>query len=199
MAIPDYPPKDVTRFWSKVDRRTPDECWNWQAGTNKDGYGFFALKSKCVRAHRVAYELATGKLPSELKVLHSCDNPACCNPAHLSLGTQLQNMKDRNQKGRQARQTGETNGGHKLTLEDVQEIRRLYKLGGTSQREIAKEFGISRAQAGRITSGQNWKDVPPAPEPDECGCCGGDSSECGGAIQVDVDRFYCQNTRRGSW
>jgi hypothetical protein len=87
------------RFWPKVDIRGPDECWPWQAGLS-NGYGEFATgkvdgKKIVERAHRVAYRLTKGPLPPDKPdVLHTCDNPPCCNPAHLYPGTPLDNMRD---------------------------------------------------------------------------------------------------------
>ena len=91
------------RFWEKVDVRGPDECWPWKAArfAGKE-YGAFRVGSKQRRAHRVAYELAKGPLAPGKNACHSCDNPPCCNPAHLWEGTTAENHADRNRKGRQA-------------------------------------------------------------------------------------------------
>ena len=113
------------RFWSKVDQRGPDECWPWTASTN-GGYGAFGAKlfgekkMRVHRAHRVAFFLATGVAPDDLVVCHSCDNPPCCNPAHLWLGTQADNNRDMSIKGRNG-MTRKTHcpQGHKYTDENV--------------------------------------------------------------------------------
>lgn len=103
----------AARFWSKVERGA--ECWLWRAAVDKDGYGKFQLTTRSrpkqihVRAHRLAWALANGKMPpSGLVVMHACDNPRCVNPAHLSLGTQSENRADCTHKGRNA--TGDRNG-----------------------------------------------------------------------------------------
>lgn len=83
------------RFWQKVDRCKPLDCWEWQAYRYPSGYGHFQIrKGKWEYAHRLAYRLAVGPL-GKLHVLHSCDNPPCCNPKHLRLGTHQENMQDR--------------------------------------------------------------------------------------------------------
>lgn len=97
------------RFWSKVDRSAgAGACWPWLGGRDKDGYGRFSHGRRTARAHRFAYELAHGPIPSgpngrPLCVLHECDNPPCCNDSHLKLGTNAENVADRDAKGRQAR------------------------------------------------------------------------------------------------
>lgn len=109
-------PEELIRFWDKVDILGPEDCWNWKASTRGwDGrkkYGQFA-RSRTHRkkgepyifySHRLAWMVARGfpinYLSDEQAVMHDCDNPLCCNPAHLTLGTQLQNIRDMVQKGR---------------------------------------------------------------------------------------------------
>lgn len=107
------------------------------------GYGRFSERG----AHRVAYELTYGLIPAGLHVCHRCDNRRCVNPGHLWLGTNADNMADRNTKGRQSRQgapRGAANGRATVSDEVVLEARRLYSLGGTSQRELARLFGVSQ-------------------------------------------------------
>lgn len=87
---------EVCAFWAKVDRRGPDECWEWTTGRERYGYGHSVLGT----ASRVAWELTNGPIPDGQRVLHSCDNPPCCNPRHLFLGTQLDNVRDMMAKGR---------------------------------------------------------------------------------------------------
>lgn len=87
------------RFWSKVDVRGEDECWPWMVGHNQDGYGIFHIERRSVHAHRVALALALGGILKE-QALHHCDFPPCCNPAHLFEGTNADNVRDRDAKGR---------------------------------------------------------------------------------------------------
>jgi len=98
------------RFWAKVDVCAPDDCWLWKAGTSAHGYGRFWVNGGNVQAHRFAYELTNGPIPDCLSALHSCDTPGCCNPKHLFLGTQKDNMQDAVAKGRMA--TGDRHGSY---------------------------------------------------------------------------------------
>lgn len=99
------------RFNAKIDRSAgEDGCWPWCASCNDEGYGNFWLGGRSAKAHRVAYRLHKGPVPDELLVMHSCDNPPCCNPRHLSLGTDLDNAADKYAKSRANHATGERNG-----------------------------------------------------------------------------------------
>jgi hypothetical protein len=140
------------RFWSRVDKRTIDECWNWKENTDKDGYGRIYLYGKTYKAHRLAYAYIKGN-PGNLCVLHSCDNPSCCNPNHLWLGTDKDNNKDRHEKERDAR--GEIHGRSKLTEENVKEIRNLKE----TCEALARKFGVHFAQIARARRKATWKHV----------------------------------------
>lgn len=112
------------RFWAKVDKRGPDACWPWLASRCDSGYGKFRV-GKMTRSHRVAFELGGGEIPDGQCVLHRCDNPACCNPAHLFVGTFNDNVQDMVRKGRQRSGTDWTDGvcinGHPVTDENTYE------------------------------------------------------------------------------
>lgn len=122
-------------------------CWVWQRYRDPCGYGRFGMVgTPHVLAHRLAYEAFVGAIPEGLHVCHRCDNPACCNPEHLFLGTHHDNMQDRSRKGRSA---------SVLSPEQVQEIRSLHAEGVT-QRQIALRFGVSFQQVSRIIRRERW-------------------------------------------
>jgi hypothetical protein len=98
----------MTRFWSFVDVRDEGECWPWRGACNSSGYGRFKADGKDYKAHRVSRSLLRGDVHAGVVVRHSCDNPGCCNPAHLLTGTQADNVADRQARGRQAK--GPRNG-----------------------------------------------------------------------------------------
>ena len=132
--------KDADRFWEKVAIGGSDECWLWTAATQR-GYGAFRLSKQgiarsMVSAHRVAYALANRELDPTLHVLHSCDEPLCCNPAHLSAGTRADNMTDAARKGRMS---GPKREYRQFTDLERKAIVSLYQ-AGLSIRAIARDF-----------------------------------------------------------
>lgn len=151
------------RFWDKIVVGRPDECWPWTAGDNGSGYGrLFVEKGRKVYAHRFAYALAAGKEPpADLCVCHRCDNPPCCNPAHLFLGSKAENNADMAAKGRARPPTvrGEQHGLSRLSEDDVREIRASYAAGGRSQRALARQFGVDQALIWMVIHRKAWAHV----------------------------------------
>ena len=150
------------RFWRHT-RQVDNACWLWLGSVDGFGYGMLARPigcngSKMLRAHRVSYELFKGPIPVGKLVLHTCDNPTCVAPSHLFLGTIQDNMDDRERKGRGVRPIGSKHGNAKLTEESVTEMRRLYSCG-VPKCDIAFEFGVSSATAGRVVERKSWTHV----------------------------------------
>jgi hypothetical protein len=88
------------RFWARVEKRGLSECWPWKGRADTSGYGRVAKSGPNTYAHRIAWTLTNGKIAGGLDILHSCDVRECCNPAHMSLGTQVENNMDMWRKGR---------------------------------------------------------------------------------------------------
>lgn len=146
------------RFWSKVAMGAPDECWEWQASLNTSGYGRFKIASYIdVTAHRMAL-ISTKRLePEGLSVLHSCDNPPCCNPHHLRFGTVQDNSNDMKARGRSynGEQGGVENNRCKLTAEQFQQII-TGLMEGKCNTDIARGLPIGHALVSRIRRGRSW-------------------------------------------
>jgi len=149
-------PPAEERFWEKVDRGDPDECWEWKAATDEHGYGVFSVTTgEQWQAHRYAYKMEIGP-PKERYVLHHCDNPPCVNTNHLYVGDQADNVSDALERERMP--VGEDAPNAKLTKSDVQDIHdKLNK--GHDRREIADEYGVTRGTIGDIAVGKSWSRV----------------------------------------
>lgn len=150
-------------------------CWNWQLSKDPRGYGY-AWSDRAEQAHRVSYRAFVGPIPVGMGVLHRCDNPSCCNPSHLFLGTQLDNMRDAAVKGRvrghvsrgddnPARRLphrhprGERHGNAKLTNLAVSAIRAELSAGGITFTDLAGRYGVSRQMIAMIARGKAWRHV----------------------------------------
>lgn len=173
--MPELTPKEINRFWSKVHRGADNECWPWLDSPVIGGYGRLKVRGQSVRSNRLAYFIQHGIDPLELPVLHSCDNPPCCNGKHLRADTYQSNTRESVTKGRantargerhgsrtqpESRTRGERSGNAKLTADTVLEIRRLYANGGKSQQVIADMFNISRENVGLIVRNKRWAHLP---------------------------------------
>jgi hypothetical protein len=156
-----YNDKIAQRFWSKVDKT--DGCWNWKAAV-WNGYGNFRVKSygSMARSHRVAWELTFGEIPDRMCVCHKCDNRICCNPSHLFLGTQGDNVRDMDLKGRRGKYHGQYDGerGGKVKLNELQ-VRIIRRFDEEPrilrQIDVADIFNVTQATVWRIFRGITWK------------------------------------------
>ena len=194
-----YTNRIKARFWAKVaicehGKECPDCCWPWAFGKTSNGYGLFYLGCEGKRtisatAHRVAWELDHNEfIPNDLWCLHACDNRPCCNPAHLWLGTQQDNMEDMRGKGRDAKgemhgartrpgswpkgkahwsythpelvRKGEQHHSARLTAAQVLEIRALASTGEHSCADLARRSPASRQTIQDIVTGRTWKHLP---------------------------------------
>lgn len=139
---------------SRIAPSGPDGCIEWPFSRRR-GYGRVMRGGRSLGVHRVAYEDFVGPIPAGMDVLHSCDNPACFNPQHLFLGTDLDNWRDCVEKGRSRPARGEEHGHSKLTEADVLRIVNLHRQG-LSESEIAAEFNISDSNVGAVARGESW-------------------------------------------
>jgi len=163
-------PKDLFRFWAKVNKNGPvhpalgTRCWLWTASVDKKGYGQFTLNKKNVRAHRLSWFIKYGKWP-EPNALHKCDVTRCIRPEHLFEGTQQMNISDKMAKGRHRSggvsgvNRGVSNGSAVLSDAKVRRMRLLYCKGNTSYRKLAIKFGVNNVTARDVVLGNHWKHV----------------------------------------
>lgn len=128
-------------------------CWLWAGCFNEDGYGRITIGRYSYLAHRAAWVAEGRGDPGSLHVLHHCDNRACVNPDHLFLGTNLDNVRDRQRKKRGLNLDGEKNGRAKLTQADVAHIRRRE----LKAKDYAAMYGVGRSTISMIWIGKNWR------------------------------------------
>ena len=164
---PGKPANTPDVLWSKVDKCGEDECWNWMGYKNEDGYGRVQIKEWAYFAHRVIFnlvnpgiiELNAPKSYDETGfLLHTCDNPSCCNPKHLWVGTHAENMADKVAKNRQNKFPADTGPRCTLTMQQAREARKLRK-EGIPTRELARRFGISLPSMKTLIRGDSYKDT----------------------------------------
>lgn len=183
MAAIGRPPTPLAaRFPLLVSPCPVTGCWWWAAAYDRDGYGLITVVGprRLKKAHRVAWELYRGAIPAGLCVLHACDADrapgdtsyrACVNPAHLFLGSNQENIADRDSKGRQAAgdrsgprrypesyPRGEAHGGAKITAAVAAAIKQSH-CRGTAIRALAREFGLARSTIKKIVTGKTWRHV----------------------------------------
>lgn len=151
---PSVPFTPKGRFYKFVDKGSADECWPWVGTMKKNGYGGFWFNGKADRAHRVSYQISKGPIPYGLLIRHTCDNKACVNPNHLLTGTSLDNARDALERNRYPR--GETQGRSKLTLVQVEEIRRNWRNRTETQKSMSERFSVSTSCIQFVATGHNW-------------------------------------------
>jgi hypothetical protein len=144
------------RFWGNIIKT--DTCWLWMGCHDGCGYGMILVRGTRLKTHRYSWMLHNGEIPEGMHVCHTCDNPKCVNPAHLFLGTHLDNMRDMISKGRLVALPGEKNGRAKLTQDDIREIRIMLNSSiKFKKKDIAKQYGITREHLWCIERHKSWK------------------------------------------
>lgn len=151
---------DECRFWPKVAKRGPDECWLWLGTKPAFGHGQFRLNGRAVYAHRFCWELVHGPLAAgdDVCVLHKCDVPACVNPNHLFVGTRKENLADMRRKKRGSEPPhykGSRNSFAKITEADVRAIR----AEPLTAQALADKYGLGVNNINKIRQRRIWKHV----------------------------------------
>lgn len=145
-------------FWTLVDIREHNECWEWKGNKRISGYGHFSIGDHFLRAHRLALIFSGIELDDKHVVMHRCDNRGCCNPNHLVAGTQQDNLNDMRCKGRGIDppvMKGIDNPSCKITVDDVVYIR----TSGLRGVDLATKFGIAQSTVSAIKKRKIWNHV----------------------------------------
>lgn len=166
--------QQLQRFRGRVKVGKSDECWEWTGKLWRTGYGLFSVDGVPKIASRLAWEIANGPIPDGKFVLHSCDNRACCNPSHLRIGTQQDNVQDMLDRKRHRVLSGDEHPWRKrpelvrrgeaqtqvgLTDERVMEIRRKH-WDGVAMSQLARDYGLSNGGIRKIVRGETWTHLP---------------------------------------
>lgn len=141
-----------------INVKDENECWEFTGFKNSDGYGIIGISNgKCESAHRVMYRIHNKEIPENMVIMHTCDNSSCCNPKHLVLGTQNDNIQDMVNKQRHVYQTKEDSHFAKLTEEQVVEIRNKYTGKRGEKVKLAKEYHVVVTTITNILNNKSWK------------------------------------------
>jgi len=210
--LPEHDNLNTSYFLAKVAEQvlaSAGGCWVWTGSKVGRGYGRIDFGGQKRLVHRIVYQLCVGKVENRIEVCHNCpcgDNPACCNPSHLFVGTHTDNMRDASRKGRIRSNPlrGESHQNSKLTDERVREIRRRVA-AGENGRIIAADYGISRCTVSEVANRKKWAHVSDESPRNErmvkCKNCNGRGEvrqwglfqqtvgceDCGGTGEVPVD------------
>lgn len=147
------------RFWRRVEKT--NDCWWWRPTRCKNTYGLIQMGgkgTKSITTHRYSYTLHHGEIPDGMLVMHSCDNPACVNPYHLSLGSHKDNVADMIQKGRRGepKTIGEQNPKAVLNEDKVRYIR---SMPNASHASLARELGVGTSTVRGVRTGRTWSHI----------------------------------------
>lgn len=158
-----HPPRSRAQsaadFWARLDKTT--KCWLWPGARQYKGYGRVWFLGRVWGTHRLAWYLTHGPIPARMQVCHACDNPPCCNPEHLFLGTNRANVTDMMRKGRWRagnRHVGEAVHNAKLTAAAVREMRALHR-AGHGYIELGARFGVTNVAARYAVTGRTWAHI----------------------------------------
>lgn len=147
---PTLTPLDIEWFHTRYTKGSPDECWEWNYHKLPFGYGQTRIGAVAYYSHQIQYFLTYGAYDRSLLIRHKCDNPSCCNPSHLSLGTHIDNAQDKVDRNRQSRES------FTLTDEEILEIHNLY-LKGLTQSSIAMKYSLTQSFVSRVISGKRLR------------------------------------------
>lgn len=148
-------PGELAAFVRRLMISQPGVCVIWPFGKDPDGYGILTWEGRCRRANGLVCELMNGPRPSpKHQAAHSCGNASCVTPRHLRWATNTGNQRDRWTHGTSNR--GERHGQHKLTADNVREIRRMWASGEHTQTAIGGRFGILSGSVNNILARRSW-------------------------------------------